>query len=120
MDDDKIAVSIEAGNDLDAPLSPSFGRAPRFLLSGPGPGDDFEIVENTAAASGHGAGTGAAALLADRGVTAVISGRFGPNAYKALEGAGIGMYTALVEKTAREAIERFRAGRLKKFRVEKY
>lgn len=73
----KVAISIEAGSDLRAPVCPSFGRAPRFLVHDTRTGD-MTVVENTAASGAHGAGTEAAALMAQHGVEAVISGRFGP------------------------------------------
>ena len=108
----KIAVSIEAGNDLRAPVSPNFGRAPRFLIYDSDTGDTH-VLENAAASGAHGAGTGAAALLVKEGVEAIISGRFGPNAHQALKAAGIRMFVSVSDASAKAAIDRLLAGSLK-------
>ncbi len=109
----KVAFSIEAGGDLAAALCPAFGRAPRFLVH------DLETglataFDNDAAAGAHGAGTGAAALMARHGVDAVVSGRFGPKAFEALQAAGIGMHVCGTPCSAKDALERFRSGSLAK------
>jgi len=83
-------------------------------------GGGVEVVQNTAASAAQGAGTGTVSLLADHGVTAVISGRFGPKAYQGLQAAGIEMYVTLVDKDAAGALDRFRAGELKRFEVKTY
>lgn len=107
----KIAVSIDAGNDLQAPVCQTFGRAPRFLLMNEDSGGT-EVIENGAAEGAHGAGTGAAAMLARSGVEAVISGRFGPNAFAALKAAGIRMFVCGPDASVGEAIGRLRGGAL--------
>ena len=109
----KVAISIEVGNDLHAPVCPSFGRAPRFIVV------DLEdlgetLLNNTAASGAHGAGTGAAALMAQAGVNAVISGRFGPKAFEALKAAGIDMYVSASEDSAGGVLSRFCSGILRK------
>lgn len=120
MENGRVAVSIESGSDLRAPVCPSFGRAPRFLVTKPETEEGFEVIENTAARDSHGAGVGAAGLMGRLGVTAVISGRFGPKAYQALHAAGIEMYVALTQGTAAAALERYRNGDLKQFEVRSF
>lgn len=107
----RIAVSIDAGNDLQAPVCQTFGRAPRFLLMDEETGGT-EVIDNGAAEGAHGAGTGAAAMLARSGVEAVISGRFGPNAFAALTAAGIRMYVCGPDASVGDAIGRLRGGSL--------
>ncbi len=109
----KVAVSIEGGRDLQAAVCPTFGRAPRFLVTDLETGETT-VVENTAASGAHGAGSGAAGLLVRLGVNAVLSGRFGPKAFDALEAARIEMFVSTSDVNAATAIERFRAGLLKK------
>lgn len=107
----KIAVSIDEGNDLQAAVCQTFGRAPRFLLMDEDT-DETKVIENDAAQGAHGAGTGAAAMLARSGVGAVISGRFGPNAFTALKAAGIRMYACGADASVGDAIGRLRGGTL--------
>ncbi len=107
----KIAVSIDTGTDLMAPVCQTFGRAPRFLLLDEDTGKT-EVIENTAAGGAHGAGTGTTAMLARSGVQAVISGRFGPNAFAALKAAAIRMYVCGPESSVGDAVGRLRGGSL--------
>lgn len=99
--------------NLDSAVDPRFGRGAFFLVvdsqslewqSHPNPGVD---------ASG-GAGSLAAQFAANQKVAAVISGDFGPNAFHALQAAGIEMYLFGASRTGREAVEHFRAGQLEK------
>lgn len=108
----KVAISIEVGSDLRAQVCPSFGRAPRYVVHDSETGG-LTVLENTAASGAHGAGTGAAALMAQHGVETVISGRFGPNAYQALKAAGIRMFVSVSDANAGAALERLQAGSLK-------
>jgi predicted Fe-Mo cluster-binding NifX family protein len=107
----KVAVSIEEGKGMTAPVCQTFGRAPWFVVVDDTTGG-MTFVANTAASGAHGAGTGAASLMARHGVDAVISGRFGPNAFEALHLAQIRMFVCLTDPTAQEALEQFRAGAL--------
>jgi predicted Fe-Mo cluster-binding NifX family protein len=105
----KVAVS-STGQGQDGGVDPRFGRCPYFLIVD---SDTFssEVVENTGTASAHGAGIGAAQLIASKGVKAVITGHVGPNAYQSLNSVGIKIYTVKAG-TIKEAIEALAAGRL--------
>ncbi len=105
----KIAV-CSAGEALDSPLDPRFGRCVSFVVVD---ADSlaFEAVENTAAANAQGAGIQAAQLLSSRGVSAVIAGNFGPNAFQALAAAGIKTYSG-AQGTVSDAVEQFKKGQL--------
>jgi predicted Fe-Mo cluster-binding NifX family protein len=60
----------------------------------------------------HAAGTRLGLLATHQHVGAAISNDYGPNCYIVLEAAGIPMYLAGVCRTAREAVEQFKAGQL--------
>lgn len=106
----RIALTV-ATPDLDAEVDPRFGRADFILLVEPET-MAWEALANPAREAPGGAGIQAAEFVAERGADAVLSGDFGPKAYQALEAAGIAMYRYESCRTAREAMERFRAGEL--------
>jgi predicted Fe-Mo cluster-binding NifX family protein len=105
----KVAVS-SSGQSIDSGVDPRFGRCSYFLVVD---ADTLshEIVENTGTASAHGAGIGAAQLIASKGVKAVITGHVGPNAYQSLNAAGINIYTVQAG-TIKAVVEDLKAGRL--------
>ena len=112
----KIAITVTQPGDLDMPMDSRFGRAPALLLVDP---DTEEAVsmENEATCASHGAGPATASTLNDHQVTAVISGRYGPKAYEALQALGIEMWAAPEGLTSREALARFQNGELRRFGV---
>jgi len=73
---------------------------------------DWQAYPNSGVGAMGGAGTLAAQFAANQEAEAVISGDFGPNAYYALQAAGIAMYLYGASATVKEAIERFKAGQL--------
>lgn len=106
----KIILSTTSPG-LDADIDPRFGRGAYLLV----------VDTDTMQTEGHpnpgvnasgGAGIQAAQFVVDQKVEAVISGDFGPNAFDALQAAGISMYLYGNCRTAREALERFLAGKL--------
>ena len=105
----RIAVT-STGNSLDSAVDPRFGRCPYFLFVET---DDlsFEAVENPNLALGGGAGIQSAQLLADRGVTQVLTGNCGPNAYQTLSAAGIAVVVGC-SGSGREVVEQWKAGQL--------
>ncbi len=105
----KIAVT-STGPALDAQVHERLGRCDYFVVVDPET-KAFEAVENGLVSAGHGAGTGAAQLLVDRGVDAVLTGNCGPKAYEVLGAAGIRVYAG-VAGTVREAVEQYRSGKL--------
>lgn len=88
----KIAISANSG-DPDAEFSGRFGRCKYFLIADPDLGD-WQTVENPAIDAQGGAGTQVVQFLASKGVDAVVSGRYGPYAYDALQAAGMDAYVA--------------------------
>jgi predicted Fe-Mo cluster-binding NifX family protein len=103
----KVAVSASSPS-LESPVDPRFGRCAYFVVVDP---DTmlFETVDNTNALSSQGAGIGTAQTVAQLGATVVLTGNCGPNAFQALEAAGIEVVTG-VSGSVREAVEGFKAG----------
>lgn len=80
----KYGIPTDDGKKVSA----VFGRAKSFAIY-----DDatreLAIMENEGANSEHGAGTGAAAFLVEKGVRIVLAPEVGPKASAALKTAGI-------------------------------
>ena len=85
----KIVISATEGS-LDAQVDQRFGRAAWFLIIETKTGELLEAIDNsTGKEAAHGAGISAAALVADKGVQAVLTGRVGPKAVPVLEKANV-------------------------------
>jgi predicted Fe-Mo cluster-binding NifX family protein len=103
----RIAITA-VGTSLDAAVDPRFGRAQYILIV-----EDGKLVEAVDNSKGinafSGAGIQAGKLLADKKVNVLLTGNCGPNAFKALQAAGIRVG---VEQsgTVQEALERFQQG----------
>jgi predicted Fe-Mo cluster-binding NifX family protein len=106
----KIIITTQNPN-IDALMDARFGRASYFMEM-----DDetlaWEAHDNPAVVASGGAGSQAAQFVSGLGAKAVISGAFGPNAFRALDAAGIKMYLCHSAYTARQALDEYRAGRL--------
>jgi predicted Fe-Mo cluster-binding NifX family protein len=105
----KVAVTAN-GVDLDASISPVFGRASFYVLA------DTETMHVEAMAnpdkrSLRGAGFQAPEFIVERGAQAVVTGSVGPNAFRVLQDLGVPVYL-FAGGTVREAIEAYQAGRL--------
>jgi predicted Fe-Mo cluster-binding NifX family protein len=100
----KIAISSHDGK-LNGQYSPRFGRCESFIFIDTETGD-WEAQPNPAASARGGAGAQVVQFLSDMGVEATIAGRFGPNAFSALNAAGIKAYTA-DGGTPKELLNRF-------------
>lgn len=95
---------------LDAAVDPRFGRCPYFLIVDP---DNlaFEAIENASVALGQGAGIQSAQLMAEKGVTFVLTGNCGPNAHQTLSAVGIEVIVGC-SGAVRDVIQQFKAGQL--------
>ncbi len=100
----KIAIS-SMGNQMDSLVDPRLGRAAWFIIVDTDT-MDFNAIPNEAAEAGQGAGIQAAQLLSKQGVSAVITGNVGPNAFQALTAAGIRMFEA-VDVSVKTAVDQF-------------
>lgn len=107
----KICLSSTADN-LDGQLDPLFGRCAYLLIVDPQT-LQYEAIPNAAAGATGGAGVQAAQTAINKQATTVISGNIGPNAFGALQAAGIEI---LIETPAsiRAVIEKFNSGQLQK------
>ena len=105
----KVAVS-STGQDLDSPVSPRFGRCPYYVII-----DTetmaFETIPNTSMNAPSGAGIAAAQDVAQKGVEAVLTGNFGPNASQVLSQVGVKMVTGATGNV-RQVVESFKDGTL--------
>lgn len=106
----KICVTANGGS-LEASVDPRFGRASHFVIV------DLdtmmvEAVPNMAMGVMSGAGIQAAQTIARKGVTVVITGNVGPNAYQALTSAGIKIMIG-ASGTVKEVIEKYKRGEFK-------
>ena len=106
----KIAVT-SVGRGLVDRVDERFGRCHYFVVVDTVT-REVDAVENEAAREGSGAGVGAARRLIEHGADAVLTGRCGPNAFRALEAAKIAVYTG-ADGTVIEAVERLVADGLK-------
>ena len=106
----KIIITTTTDN-LDSTVDPRFGRGAYFLVVDPDT-MEWHAYPNPGVSASGGAGALAAQFVANQKAEAVISGDFGPNAYNALQAAGIAMYLFGASATARQAIDLFKAGRL--------
>ncbi|HHF58340.1 MAG TPA: dinitrogenase iron-molybdenum cofactor biosynthesis protein [candidate division WOR-3 bacterium] len=105
----KIAITAQ-GKDLKAPVDFRFGRCPYFVIVDTD-SMEFEAYENPAMMAPGGAGIQAAQFVASLGVTHVLTGEVGPNAYPALMAAGIQVITG-IQGTVEEVVKAFKEGRL--------
>jgi predicted Fe-Mo cluster-binding NifX family protein len=105
----KVAVS-STGPNLDATVSPRFGRCPYFVIVETAT-MGYEAIPNSSAGSPSGAGIAAAQEMASRGVGAVLTGRFGPNASQVLSQVGVKMVMG-ASGTVRQAVEAYMNGDL--------
>ena len=105
----KIGISSN-GSTLDDLVEARFGRCPYFIFVNP---DTLEIesVPNPNMALAGGAGPQSAQLMAEKGVSAVLTGNCGPNAFQTFGAAGIQVITG-VSGRVREAVEKFKSGQL--------
>jgi predicted Fe-Mo cluster-binding NifX family protein len=108
----KIIITTTAP-DLDSAVDPRFGRG-AYMLSVDSETLQWHADANAAASAPGGAGIQAAQFAVNQKVEAVISGDFGPNAYNALNAAGVAMYLFGSGGTARQVVERFKAGDLQR------
>jgi predicted Fe-Mo cluster-binding NifX family protein len=105
----KLCIS-STQNDLNASVDPRFGRCQYFLFVN-AETMDFEAVGNPAFTAGGGAGIQAAQLVANRGTNVVITGNMGPNAFEALQTAGMKIIIG-AQGTVRSVIDSFKKGDL--------
>ena len=105
----RVAVAAN-GMDLDAQLSPIFGRCPQFVFVDT-ESMQFEALANPAGGARGGAGIQASQFIIQQGAKAVVAGNLGPNAAAVLKSAGLVTYIA-DQGTVKEAVEALKSGQL--------
>lgn len=106
----KICIT-SSGENLDSPVNPRFGRCPYFLVVDTET-KDVQAVENTGAGAARGAGIAATQTVSDLGCKVIITGNVGPNAFYALNAAGIKAFTGAFGKSCEEALKDYNEGKL--------
>lgn len=106
----KIAVT-STGADLDSQVDPRFGRA-AYILIVDSVTFDFEVLDNKDNANAlKGAGIQAASTVNDKGAEILLTGHCGPNAFKVLQAAKIGVAND-ASGSVKDAVKAFLAGKL--------
>ena len=105
----KIAIT-STGPTLDDAVETRFGRCAYFLIIDPDT-MEFEALANPNITLGGGAGIQSAQLMAEKGVSVVLTGNCGPNAFKTFGAAGVQVITA-VNGQVRQAVQQYTAGAL--------
>jgi predicted Fe-Mo cluster-binding NifX family protein len=101
----KLCIS-STKNDLEASVDARFGRCQYFLFIDTET-MNFEAIENPAFIAGGGAGVQAAQLVVNKKADVVITGNVGPNAFEALQSAGVKIVTG-ASGSVREAVDTFK------------
>ena len=102
----KIAVT-STGPTLEDNVEARFGRCPYFLIIDTET-MQYESIENPNIAIGGGAGIQSAQLMSEKGVTTVLTGNCGPNAFSVFGQAGIQVVVG-VSGPVGNAVEQFKA-----------
>jgi predicted Fe-Mo cluster-binding NifX family protein len=105
----KLCIT-SVGASLDSNIDPRFGRCAYFIIYDTGD-DTFESIENASRQAMGGAGIQSGQMIASKNVEAVLTGNFGPNAFRVLQAAKIKMYSG-VTGTVKDAIEKYKNGQL--------
>ena len=103
----KICVTAQ-GSDLSALVDLRFGRCQYFIIVDP-ESLKFEAIGNPNIQAMSGAGIQSAQFIANKGVKTVLTGNVGPNAFQALQAAGIEVIVG-VSGVVRGVIERYKKG----------
>ncbi len=88
----KVVVS-SIGESLDSQVDPRFGRAAMFVLVDTETGETLSIDNSAGSNAAQGAGIQAAETVSQLGAECLITGHCGPKAFRALQAAGVTIYT---------------------------
>ena len=106
----KIAVT-STGTDLDSQVDPRFGRA-LYIVIVDSETLDFEVLDNKENVNAlKGAGIQAASMVNDKGAEVLLTGFCGPNAFKVLKAAKIGVAND-AGGSVRDAVKAYLNGKL--------
>ena len=107
----KIAIT-SYGKDLSSKTDRSFGRAKWFILvdTETGAFEAHSNEQNVNAAQG--AGIQAAQNVSNLGAEAILTGSVGPNAFRTLSAASIGIFIVKADMTVEQALSEWKEGKL--------
>ena len=106
----KIAVTSK-GTDIDSAVDPRFGRA-AYILIVDTETFDFEVLDNQENVNAlKGGGIQAASMVSKKGAEVLLTGFCGPNAFKAMAAAKIGVAND-ASGSIKEAIQAYLDGKL--------
>ena len=106
----KIAVTSKTTN-LDSEVDPRFGRA-AYILIVDSETLEFEALDNKENVNAlKGAGIQAARMVSDKGADVLLTGFCGPNAFKAMKAANIGVANN-ASGSVRDAVKAYLKGEL--------
>ena len=106
----KIAVT-SVGTNLDSEVDPRFGRA-AYIIIVDSDTFAFEAVDNQENVNAlKGAGIQAAKAVSEKGADVLLTGFCGPNAFKAMNAAKIGVANN-ASGSVREAVQAYLDGKL--------
>jgi len=104
----KLAIPCNE-QKLTAPLGPQFGRAAFFAIYDLETKITVYINNSQVVNTPSGAGVQAARHIIDAGAAVLLSAHCGPKAFRALQAAGVQIYTGLAG-TVQEAIDKYNSG----------
>ncbi|KPL06442.1 dinitrogenase iron-molybdenum cofactor biosynthesis protein [bacterium SM23_57] len=104
----KVAITSK-GSDLNSEVDPRFGRAQYFLLVDSGSGEVTVVDNQQNLNAAGGAGIQSTETVARHGVEVLLTGHCGPNAFRALQAAGVKVVIG-VEGIIQDAIDKFNNG----------
>ena len=105
-----IAVT-STGTDIDSPIDPRFGRA-AYILIVDSETLDVDVLDNKENLNAlKGAGIQAAKMICDKKAEVLLTGFCGPNAFKVLKTANIGVANN-AEGSVRDAVKAYLEGKL--------
>ncbi len=102
------------GDSLNSPMDERYGRSEYFIIYDTEK-ESFESIKNPYLNDQGGVGISVAKFTIEKGINALISGSFGPNAQDVLKGSGIELYTAK-GGTVSDVINDFKNGKLERFK----
>jgi len=110
----KICITAQ-GKDLDSFVDPRFGRCLNLLIvNSEKPKKIVKVIENQSAQAMRGAGIATAQTVAQENCKAVITGNIGPNAFMALDQAGIKVYSGNFGITVKDVVKKLNQKKLSK------
>ena len=105
----KIAISTTNGTSTES-LNPRFGRCDAFAVYNT-ESESWSSLINPAIEAQGGAGTKVVQFLAQNAIDVIITGHYGPNAYRAIQASSMQAFQATTG-TPQELVEQFHNNQL--------